>query len=304
MVWAEVYAGGIGGFVGRLRPNIEPPPHEARRQYLAWCQKQNVPWQRQDADYGSRGGGMPPAVADDGDVGVIAAHASRMAIDALLRPEESLFPHPAYVIGLQRAWIFDAPFDTRPIDFIAEGSWAPAPTPERTADALEFMASLSNKAKMRIELAPDIEKRVRTALRTAGRREIGGMLFAEQSAPGKFRVIDFSLDLFSGSHTAFRRDPRVHRKMLDEFFERTGHDYQRFNYLGEWHSHPSFSVRPSAEDVDTMTDIVKTPSSAISFAILLIVRLRFWAWLDHSVTVFARDLAPSKARISPRVVFI
>jgi molybdopterin/thiamine biosynthesis adenylyltransferase len=142
MVWAEVYAGGIGGFVGRLRPNIEPPPHEARRQYLAWCQKQNVPWQRQDADYGSRGGGMPPAVADDGDVGVIAAHASRMAIDALLRPEESLFPHPAYVIGLQRAWIFDAPFDTRPIDFIAEGSWAPAPTPERTADALEFMASL------------------------------------------------------------------------------------------------------------------------------------------------------------------
>jgi [CysO sulfur-carrier protein]-S-L-cysteine hydrolase len=157
---------------------------------------------------------------------------------------------------------------------------------------------------MRIELAHDIEKRVRTALRTAGRREIGGMLFAEQSAPGKFRVIDFSLDLFSGSHTAFRRDPKIHRKMLDEFFERTGHDYQRFNYLGEWHSHPSFSVRPSTEDVDTMTDIVKNPSSAISFAILLIVRLRFWAWLDYSVTVFARDMPPHKARISPRVVFI
>lgn len=156
---------------------------------------------------------------------------------------------------------------------------------------------------MRIELAPDIEKRVRSALRTAGRREIGGMLFAEQ-APGKFRVIDLSLDLFSGSHTVFRRDPKIHRKMLDEFFERTGHDYQRFNYLGEWHSHPSFSVRPSAQDVSTMTDIVKNPSSAISFAILLIVRLRFWAWLDYSLTIFARDLPPRKARISPRVVFI
>lgn len=142
MVWAEVYAGGIGGFVGRLRPNIEPPPHEARRQYLAWCQKQNVPWQRQDAGYGSRGAGVPPAVADDGDVGVIAAHAGRMAIDALLRPETSRFPHPAYVIGLQRGWIFDAPFDTRPIDFVPEGSWAPAPAPERTAEALGFMASL------------------------------------------------------------------------------------------------------------------------------------------------------------------
>jgi hypothetical protein len=31
---------------------------------------------------------------------VIAAHTSRMAIDALVRREASLFPHPAYVIGL------------------------------------------------------------------------------------------------------------------------------------------------------------------------------------------------------------
>ena len=92
--------------------------------------------------------------------------------------------------------------------------------------------------------------------------------------------------------------------MLDEFFQRTGHDYQRFNYLGEWHSHPSFSVRPSIEDVSTMTDIVSNPASAINFAILLIVRLRFWAWLDYSLTVFARDQPPQKARISPRVVVI
>ena len=142
MVWAEIYAGGIGGFVARLRPNIEPPPHEARRQYIAWCKEQNVPWQREDAGYGSHGAGMSPAVADDGDVGVIAAHASRMAIDALLRPGTSLFPHPAYLIGLKRGWIFDAPFDTRPIDFVPEGSWASAPTPERTVEALDFMAAL------------------------------------------------------------------------------------------------------------------------------------------------------------------
>jgi sulfur-carrier protein adenylyltransferase/sulfurtransferase len=142
MVWAEVYAGGIGGLVARLRPNIEPPPHEARRQYIAWCKKQNAPWRCEDAGYGSHGAGMPPAVADDGDVGVIAAHASRMAIDALLRPETSLFLHPAYAIGLQRGWIFDAPFDTRPIDFVPEGSWASTPTPERTVEALDFMATL------------------------------------------------------------------------------------------------------------------------------------------------------------------
>jgi len=157
---------------------------------------------------------------------------------------------------------------------------------------------------MRIELSPDIERRLRTALRAAGRREIGGMLLAEQLAEGKFSVVDFSLDSFSGSHTKFRRDPAAHQKTLDEFFRRTGHDYRRFNYLGEWHSHPSFSVEPSTEDVETMNDIVTDPSSVISFAILLIVRLRFWLWLDYSLTVFAQNQTPCSTRISTRVVWI
>jgi len=157
---------------------------------------------------------------------------------------------------------------------------------------------------MRIELGPDVEPRIRRALRGAGRREVGGMLFAEQLAAGRFRIIDLSLDDFSGSHNAFRRDQKVHRETLDQFFRRTGCDYQRFNYLGEWHSHPSFSVRPSGEDIHTMADIVTSHSSTISFAVLLVVRLRFLWWLDYSLTIFARDRSPKGARISPRVVFI
>jgi len=60
---------------------------------------------------------------------------------------------------------------------------------------------------MRVELACDIEKRLRDALRMAGRREIGGMLLAEQLAPGRFCVVDFSVDPSSGSQGTFRRDP-------------------------------------------------------------------------------------------------
>jgi hypothetical protein len=141
MVWAEVYAGGAGGFVARLRPDFEPPPHAARRQYIAWCRAQGVPWHGDDRDYGGRGAEERPLVADDSDVGVIAAHASRMTIDALVRPEASTFPHPAYVIGLSAEWLFSAPFDTRPIDFIPEGPWATT-TPARTDEAIEFMTSL------------------------------------------------------------------------------------------------------------------------------------------------------------------
>ena len=49
--------------------------------------------------------------------------------------------------------------------------------------------------------------------------EIGVMLFAERLAPSRFHVMDFSVDLSSGSHTNFRRDPRAHEAALNAFFE-------------------------------------------------------------------------------------
>lgn len=146
MIWAEVYAGGIGGFVARLRPGFEPPPHAARRQYFAWCRNQGVPWKGGGDDYGTQRDGGATLVADDADVGVIAAHTSRMAIDVMIRGNASAFPHPAYAIGLAADWIFDAPFDTRPIDFLPEGEWQEPVSGEDAGAALQYMVSLLGKA--------------------------------------------------------------------------------------------------------------------------------------------------------------
>lgn len=157
---------------------------------------------------------------------------------------------------------------------------------------------------MRVELAPGIEARIRGALREAGQREVGGMLLGEQIAPSRFRVVDVTVDLRTGSHSAFRRDPAAHRQALDDFFRRTGRDFRRFNYLGEWHSHPSFSVQPSAIDLHTMMKIVGYPESEIAFAALLIVRLRWRFWFDHSLTIFARGRPPWAARMRPHIVRI
>jgi hypothetical protein len=55
-------------------------------------------------------------VADDADVTVIAAHTARFAIDTLIPRNPSIFPSSVYMIGLAEGWIFDQPFDTRPID--------------------------------------------------------------------------------------------------------------------------------------------------------------------------------------------
>jgi molybdopterin/thiamine biosynthesis adenylyltransferase len=146
MVWAEVYAGGIGGFVARVRPDNEPPPHTARRQYLAWCREQGIPWDGDDREYGARGVEGQPLIADDTAVAVIAAHASSLAVDTLLQASPSAFPYSAYAVGLTAAWIFTAPFDTRPIEFAPEGQWSTS-TPEKAGEAIDLMLALLKQAE-------------------------------------------------------------------------------------------------------------------------------------------------------------
>ena len=50
----------------------------------------------------------------------------------------------------------------------------------------------------------------------------------------------------------------MHKAFLDEFFQRTGHDYQRFNYIGEWHFAPPLRALPSGEDCTTMHRVDST----------------------------------------------
>jgi molybdopterin/thiamine biosynthesis adenylyltransferase len=139
MVWGEVFAGGIGGLIARVRPDLEPPPHSARRQILAWCERQGVPWEgRTPGNYELSQTTTPPLVADDADVTVIAGHMAQLALDTLLRGAESAFPKSAYAIGFAKAWIFLAPFDTAPIAFSPEGAWGPDADP----DAAEHLKAL------------------------------------------------------------------------------------------------------------------------------------------------------------------
>jgi len=141
MMWAEVLAGGIGGFVARLRPDMEPTPHRARQQYLGWCEEQGVPWQDGGSGYETNGV-SGPIIADDADVSAIAAHATRMATDYLIQPDNSIFPYPAYLIGLKRAWLFTEPFDVHPISFVRDGPWQAAIANNQTAEAIDYLTSI------------------------------------------------------------------------------------------------------------------------------------------------------------------
>jgi hypothetical protein len=144
LVWAEVFGGGFGGLIARHRPGHEPDPHSMRQMIEAWCADKGKPVGRSLGDYG--GGDDLPMIADDADVTVIAAHVARLIIDTLAR-DPSAFPYSVYMVGLSGGWIFDAPFDTHPIDVGGPQSCAPTPG----VDEREATAEMTTLAKLFVE---------------------------------------------------------------------------------------------------------------------------------------------------------
>lgn len=145
---------------------------------------------------------------------------------------------------------------------------------------------------MQVSLRSDVTDRMAKELVQAGDREIGGILMAEQVDAGRFQVVDFSVDPHSGRMDYFERDPSTHGATLEEFFDRNGRDFSRFNYLGEWHSHPCFPVRPSFRDVKSMLQLVNG-DDGIDFAVLMIVKLASRTSLEAGMTLFTRGARPA-----------
>lgn len=126
---------------------------------------------------------------------------------------------------------------------------------------------------MQLLLTAPVIKRLESELRRARRREIGGLLLGEHLGGELFSVVDISVQRSGGTHSGFTRNPEEHEIQLEKFFTETGNDYARFNYLGEWHSHPSFEPIPSVTDLRTMQSIVEDPDVGVSFLVLMLCRL-------------------------------
>jgi hypothetical protein len=113
-----------------------------------------------------------------------------------------------------------------------------------------------------------------------------------------FRVVDISVQRSGGTHVCFSRNPKDHQAQLREFFARTGEDYTRFNYLGEWHSHPSFEAIPSPADLQTMQSIVDDPAAGVNFLVLLILKLAMGKGIESTATAFRAYAHPISVPVS------
>lgn len=119
LCWGEIFAGGYGGMIARARPGRDPNPLAARDAYHAHLA--TLPEAPFKNATGYDGNEEEPLVAYDSDVGLVAAALTRLAIDTALSRDPSEFPYSVYLLGMRREWIFEAPFDTRPVDVQGQG---------------------------------------------------------------------------------------------------------------------------------------------------------------------------------------
>lgn len=145
---------------------------------------------------------------------------------------------------------------------------------------------------MNLLLPPEIVSQLVDALAKTGKREIGGVLMGEHVDIDIFSVKELTIQRHGGTFAAFIRFVEGIVGPLRAFFRATKHSYTRFNYLGEWHSHHSFSLTPSSRDHNTMSEIVMDPELGAHFIVLLLVKLNESMQLEHSVTIYQQATKP------------
>lgn len=146
---------------------------------------------------------------------------------------------------------------------------------------------------LKLRLPRPALERLRAALVAAGDHEIGGVLVGEHLGENDFALVDLSIQQTPGTQVCFVRIPAEHADFIHAFHARTNCDYTRFNYLGEWHSHPRFPAVPSGQDERTMQAIVDDESEPAAFAVLLVVRLGRRRQLQVGATLFQTGIAPT-----------
>jgi [CysO sulfur-carrier protein]-S-L-cysteine hydrolase len=148
-----------------------------------------------------------------------------------------------------------------------------------------------------LTLPRGISQQMASELQRAGRREIGGILLAEHVGTNRFVVRDITVHRI-GTFASFVRRIEEALGHLRWFFNSTQHEYSRFNYIGEWHSHPSFEPVPSPRDDCSMSDIVLDPSVGANFVVLLVVKLDNCGSLAGSLHTYLPDGSKHRSELA------
>jgi|SRR5690606_20967561 len=140
--------------------------------------------------------------------------------------------------------------------------------------------------KIIFRLTESVKVKLTEALHKYGDFEIGGILIGKKIDENSFEIVDASVSDEDRrfSFVSFIRGTKKSERLLKKHF-RKGTGY----YIGEWHSHPRFSLNPSLADIRTMLGILHDSSYGVSFVILLIVHIAH-SEMKHKGFLFHKDL--------------
>jgi proteasome lid subunit RPN8/RPN11 len=142
---------------------------------------------------------------------------------------------------------------------------------------------------LKIIIPLQIKDQLVAVLTNAGDRETGGIVMGEHVGIDEFLVKEITVEPKLGTFASFLRSLSHALSSLNRFFQRTQYNYIRYNYMGEWHSHPCFPTTPSSKDISTMVDAINDKKIGANFLVLLIFKLNISASIESTATVFSPD---------------
>lgn len=138
---------------------------------------------------------------------------------------------------------------------------------------------------LKLLISPNLTVQLEEALSKAGNLECGGIMLGEHVGPNAFQLRDVTVQ-GTGSISRFIRKVEAAARGLKAFLIKHNNEFERFNYLGEWHSHPLYAAEPSVVDHTSMRDIIMDPKVGANFVALLIVKLNQHRQLTGSIHVY------------------
>lgn len=131
---------------------------------------------------------------------------------------------------------------------------------------------------MKIIVQKTVINRMINALKRAGLNETKGACFASKTSDDCYSIEDVFLSKEKGTTVFSNLKINYSYKCFEKrYFKKHKYDYVNHNYIGDWHSHPSFDCLPS--NYDKKEAFEELYNSNARFLIQLIVKL-----IDNEIT--------------------
>lgn len=125
---------------------------------------------------------------------------------------------------------------------------------------------------MKIIIPKKLTKKIFIQVKKCRLNETKGALFARKISDEMFEVDDVYIEKKVGSFAFVELvNNEKYQVYQNCYHEKSGHDYIHHNYIGDWHSHPSFVLYPSSYDIEEVKKDLK--KSNARFLVQVIVKI-------------------------------